>query len=113
MADTGMKAIDYVAKTSRYRLNTVHKDNDDRFYFSLPKPVKMPMHKDDSFFGVDIKHKHRMDRITHRFFNNAKLWWLVAMANDLENGLFLENEVILRIPAMHIIYGHGGILSNR
>ncbi len=101
-----------VGKNSRYRLNTIHKDSEDRFYFSLPRPINIKSNKDDSYFGVEIKHKHRMDKVSNRFFNNSKLWWIIAIANDMDNGLFLDAGNTLRVPAIHGIYGHGGVLSD-
>ncbi len=101
-----------MASDSRYRQRKVYQDSGGSFYFSLPEPVDIPSHSEDRFFLVDFRSRNRMDRISFSFFKNSKLWWLVALANKLDNGLFLDVDTTLRIPAIHTIYGHGGVLSD-
>lgn len=41
----------------------------------------------------------RLDTLAHRFYGNAKYWWVIAVANNIGKGtLYIDPGIQLRIP---------------
>jgi len=86
-----------VKQTSRlrfYELVTV----DDYVFWNLPELPDIPVNDDDKFHrvtGVD-----RIDLLAYEHYGDAVLWWVIAVANDLELvPTDLHEGDVLRIPS--------------
>ena len=99
------------SKTSRYKKLEVFLD-DTNVYFANPEYIEIPHHSDDKYFSVTAKYVNRLDLISHKFYNESKLWWVIAKANGISDPLEIPLNKILRIPAISTLYGSGGVIGN-
>lgn len=81
----------------RYRQANIRRSEDDKdFYESqlLPDVERRP---EDTI--ITTESGQRLDRLAFRFYDDAKLWWVIAAANNLGRGDWTVPEGIqLRIP---------------
>lgn len=107
------KEIKYTnpSKTSRYKKLKTYL-NATNLYFANPSYIEIPEHRDDKFFSVTLQYENRLDLISHKFYNDSKLWWVIAKANFLNNPLEVPSNTILRIPAISTLFGAGGVIGN-
>lgn len=99
------------SKTSRYKKLTVFLDETNLF-MSAPKYIEIPIHEDDNYFSVTPRYVNRLDLIAHKFYHESKLWWAIAIANDLEDPMNIPLDTILRIPAVSTLFGSGGVIGD-
>ena len=99
------------SKVSRYKRLKVYRD-ETNVYFDIPEYLEIPHHPDDQYFSVTQKYIDRIDLVSHKFYNESKLWWVIAKANNLTNPNELPLDTILRIPATATLYGAEGIVGN-
>lgn len=99
------------SKVSRYKKTKVFMD-DTNIFFSPQNYIEVPYHSDDQYFSVTLKYKDRLDLIAHKFYQESKLWWVIAKANNITDPLEVPENTILRIPANATLYGQGGLIGN-
>lgn len=98
-------------ENSRYRRFDVIKDsNGDRFLESWRK-IEIRETENDSFHEIQTKEENRLDLIANQYYDNHKFWWIIALANNLNNPFDLEVGEVLRIPSLEAIYGYEGVFS--
>lgn len=67
------------------------------FFGSRLYPVISPMDTDTIYITGDTDY---LDYMAFKFYNDASLWWVIAMANNLGTGrLSVTPGLQLRIPA--------------
>jgi hypothetical protein len=81
---------------SRYEECEALKDG-GREYTGVRLPTEMPPRPDDRFHTVMTG--DRLDVLSHRYFGDANLWWLICDCNNLPFPLDLQPGMLLRIPA--------------
>lgn len=67
---------------------------------------------DDQFVTVTKEVEGRLDIISNIYYNTPKLWWIIAIANDIIDPFDVEIGKRLRIPPVVSLYNKGGILSS-
>jgi hypothetical protein len=81
----------------RYRQANIRTSEDDKDFYEtqlLPDVERSP---EDTI--ITTESGQRLDRLAFRFYNDAKLWWVIAAANNLGRGDWSVPEGIqLRIP---------------
>ena len=51
------------------------------------------------------KDTDRLDLLAAKYFNNSKLWWLIALVNNLSgDSVAIETGTMLYIPRNHYRY---------
>ena len=75
----------------------VVKDNDGKRYYRPTVVRGIPLKDTDRFiYPVD---GDRFDTLAQRFYGDSNLWWIIAKANNINNGsIGLEPEKRIRIP---------------
>lgn len=59
---------------------------------------KIPFSEDDNY--IIVSSTDRLDLLANRYYNDASYWWVIAVANNINDGtLYLEEGRQLRIPA--------------
>lgn len=96
---------------SRYKFTDVLIDIDGRKFLESIKIKGIRESEDDRFHRVDSGEVNRMDLIAYNYYDNPRLWWVIAYANNIKNPLEIKSGDILRIPSINTLYGYGGILS--
>jgi nucleoid-associated protein YgaU len=81
----------------RYRQANIRTGEDDKDFYEtqlLPDVERSP---EDTI--ITTESGQRLDRLAFRFYDDAKLWWVIAAANNLGRGDWSVPEGIqLRIP---------------
>lgn len=82
--------------TSRYEDSEIIDEDGTRFFEStLPPDVE----RDESDIIITTESGQRLDRIAFRQYGDAKLWWVIAAANNLGRGdLTVPANTRLQIP---------------
>lgn len=74
------------------------------------KPIDIFETREDSFHQVKPGEKNRLDLIADKYYNDAKFWWIIALANDIQDPFYLEQGIVLRIPPRSIVFGRDGVV---
>lgn len=96
---------------SRYNILDILKSNTGEEFLESWKKIEIPESEEDKFHEVQSGEKNRIDLIAHRYYDNSQLWWVIAIANNIKNPLYIDTGDILRIPSLDTLYGYGGVLS--
>lgn len=99
------------SKVSRYKAFKAYMTREN-VYLENPSYIEVPEHPDDTFFLVTGPYVDRLDLISHKFYNESKLWWVIAEANQIINPLEVPINSLLRIPAKSTLFGAGGLIGN-
>jgi len=93
-------AVD-VRKRSRLRFADLVKVDDVEFWDIVDLP-KIPVSTDDRSYQVQSN--DRMDTIAVKFYGDPVLWWVIAVANDMEIcPTDLNVGDLLRIPTLGFV----------
>jgi nucleoid-associated protein YgaU len=97
MADQGVS----VSAGSRLRFGTIGEIDGIQF-FDLVDAPPIPEQPDD--LTHQVKGSDRLDRLANRYYGDSVLWWVIAVANNIE---IVPTEVsqgdILRIPSPRFV----------
>ena len=81
----------------RYRNNLVKKDKDNKRYYKPTIVPNIPI-KDTDIFVYPL-YGDRFDTLAQRYYEDPTLWWIIAKANEINNGkVSPDPELKLRIP---------------
>ena len=82
---------------SRYNEAVILKDNDGKRYYRPTVVRGIPLKDTDRFiYPVD---GDRFDTLAQRFYGDSNLWWIIAKANNINDGsIGLKPEKRIRIP---------------
>ena len=86
---------------SRYKDITIVKTDDGKRYRST---VKYPVinKKSTDIYIVGSQHD-RLDNLAYKYYEDARLWWIIARANNLGKGtLTVPIGTQIRIPSDYI-----------
>lgn len=76
---------------------------DGRTYVNVKYP-SIPINNYD-FITIIVKSTDRLDLLAAQYFNNSKLWWLIAVINGLPgDSVVVEQGTILFIPKEYMRY---------
>ena len=82
---------------SRYKEAVILKDNDGKRYYR-PTVVRGIQLKDTDRFIYPVD-GDRFDTLAQRFYGDSNLWWIIAKANNINDGsIGLKPEKRIRIP---------------
>ena len=70
-----------ISRFSRLRFATLAVVDDIEFWDTLDLP-EIPEQPDDLVYQVEGF--ERLDRLAHRYYNDSRLWWVIAVVNDIE-----------------------------
>ena len=83
--------------SNRYTYNTILKKRDGKRYMSSTIYPKIKPNNDDIYIIVDTT--DRLDLLAHKYYNNPQYYWIIAVANNINNGdMYLEGGTQIRIP---------------
>ena len=83
---------------NRYQYTRVIKQEDTNrsYYESTIYPIVRPS---DSDFYIFSEAGDRLDLLAKKYYNDTTKWWIIAVANNINDGSFYVQEGIqLRIP---------------
>ena len=77
--------------------------SDGRTYINVNYP-HIPVNNYD-FITIMTKSTDRLDLLAAEYFNNSKLWWLIAVINGLPgDSIVVDEGLVLYIPKEYIRY---------
>lgn len=87
--------------SSRYYDAKLKKSADGREVYSSRVYPNIPLRDDDIYVATETG--DRLDTLAYDFYDDSKLWWIIAAANNIHNAVFgFEDGTILRIPQNYI-----------
>lgn len=82
---------------NRYQNNKIQKLKDGRRVYRTKIYPNIP--KSDNDIYIVTQTGDRLDTISHQFFGDSSLWWIIASANNIHDATFsVEDGTTLRIP---------------
>lgn len=77
---------------------------DGNHYAAWSDPTRRDAYAPDILEGVQtVDHVlvlgERLDTLAHRYYNDAELWWVIAMANRIADPFALVPGTRLRVPS--------------
>ena len=81
----------------RYKNTPIRKDKNGVRYYRPTIVPNIPITDGDQFiFPFD---GDRLDSLAQRYYGDSNLWWIIAKANNINNGqIGLDPEKMIRIP---------------
>ena len=85
----------------RYDNNETKKTIDGRNVYRPTIYPNIPLRDDDVYVATETG--DRFDTLSHQFYNDSSLWWIIASANHIHTApIGFADGTILRIPTNHI-----------
>jgi len=98
----------YYDSSSRYRKNievvNINLNNRSLAFPLMIENIKFIDSDIQSYYNVQENESGRLDLIANRVYNNPKLWWAIAIANNIEDTLTEPlSNTSLKIPSINSI----------
>ena len=75
----------------------IRNENNKRVYKTTILPFIQPNIND---IYIDVDYGDKLDAIAFTYYNQASLWWIIALANNIGKGsIYIQNKMQLRIPS--------------
>lgn len=87
---------------SRYRNLERIRYEDGVEIVETPDRVVIGRSSQDQYFEVTDEYMNRLDLVAHRFYNNTRLWWVIAYASNIINPFEIPVGTKLRIPPLSV-----------
>ena len=71
----------------------------------------IPKSDDDIYHIVSTQQQGRPDLIATIYYNDATLYWVILLANELIDPFTLDAGTVIRIPAKTSLYANDGVLN--
>lgn len=74
-------------------------------FWDVPEFPAIPQRPDDGAFEVTDSNDRRLDTISQKVYGDPELWWVIALANDLQLiPTEMKRGMMLRIPASEFVF---------
>ena len=98
----------YYDSSSRYRKNmeviNINLNNRSLSFPLMIDNIKFAASDIQSYYNVQENESGRLDLIANRMYSNPKLWWAIAIANNIEDALTEPiSGISLKIPSINAI----------
>lgn len=78
--------------------------SEDRLHYNVTRYPSININQ-SQFFTIMTKGTDRLDLLAAKYFNNSKLWWLIALINDLPgDSIVVQSGRELYIPRNYYTY---------
>lgn len=83
----------------RYRNTKVLTEEDTKKRY-LESTIYPKINASDDDFYIISEQGDRLDLLAYKYYNDTSMWWIIAVANNLNDAnFFVEPGIQLRIPA--------------
>ena len=100
-------------KISRYGIYRQILTEDHDTYLETINPTPVEESQQDIFHEVLREEENRLDIIANKYYNSPDLWWVIAMANNLIDPMYVKPGTIVRIPPITSLFKWKGALYGR
>lgn len=99
---TYSKNNEYVHNLSRYKILRKITENDDtqNSYLETQNQRFVAESDKDIYHIVKDNEVNRLDLIALKYYDNANLWWAIALANEFIDPFVLAQGTLIRIPSV-------------
>lgn len=98
---------------SRYKnLRRILDEKEKKIYHETWVQKFIDKSDEDIYYTVDISTQGRLDKIAASYYNDARFWWVIALANNIIDPFDVQVGTQLRIPVVTSLYNIGGVLSD-
>ena len=110
------KELEYIDKRSFQNLSrysTTKRIIDDKnnvSYFETINKQQIPESESDTFITVTKETENRLDLISLNSYGNPLFWWIIAIANNIDDPFDIPIGSVLRIPSIYSLYMEGSVL---
>lgn len=81
----------------RYEQASIRENNENESFYETQLLPDVPRRPEDII--IETEAGQRLDRLAFRYYDDAKLWWVIAAANNLGRGDWtVPPDTRLRIP---------------
>ncbi len=86
---------------SRYENNSSKKLDDGRVVYRSCIYPNIPLSDNDIY--IVTQQGDRLDSLSHQFYSDTSLWWIIATANNIHDGsLSVPDGTTLRVPVNYL-----------
>ena len=84
------------------------------FVWGRWEPISFPESEGDIFHVVQQQDIGRLHNLAYSYYGAARLWWVIAWTNQINNPMTMEVGVTLRIPSPQVVLTtlSGGIVQS-
>jgi len=86
---------------NRYKINSYivkkHPDNGGQIHYSMYWFKEMKTNYDDIIHIVEVN--EMLDYIAYKYYNDERLWWIIAEFNNIKMPLDIYPRQVLRFPS--------------
>ena len=91
---------------SRYKnLRTLYNEDRKVIVHENWNKVSIPISDQDNYYIVDMLTENRLDIIANSYYNSPRYWWVIALANNIDDPFDVPRGTNLRIPPLSSITG--------
>ena len=106
-----LKPINYT-NNSRYKnLRTLYDENRKVIVHETWKPMYVKEESSDTFYTVTLETENRLDMIANSYYDSPRYWWVIALANNIDDPFDVPSGTLLRIPSIYNVVG-GDVIGN-
>ena len=90
---------------SRFRSTDLYQDSETGVFFWGNWGISnISPHKTDTYHEVTAGEENRLDLISYAEYSTPKLWWVIALANNITNPLNIKPGIRLRVPSLSRVF---------
>lgn len=105
---------DYSVGVSRYNvLRKITDTETNTTYLETQNQKVIPSGNGDFTHIVTVGEENRLDIIANKYYNDASLWWAIAMANNIIDPFVIPRGKSLRIPSISTLNLQSNGILNR
>lgn len=91
---------------SRYKsLRTLYNEDRKVIVHENWNKVSIPRSSQDKYYTVEMVSENRLDMIASSYYNSPRYWWVIALANDIDDPFDVPKGTLLRIPPLSSLTG--------
>ena len=98
-------------RSSRYNRCYRYRDENGVEFQETQDKIEIPVSKNDSYYRVTEGEVDRLDLVSHKYYKTPLLWWVIALASNIDDPFNVPVGTLLRVPPMSTIYGVRGVQS--
>lgn len=83
----------------------------DVYYQETVDRKTIPESKNDTYVTIDKTSENRLDVIANIVYGYAPYWWILAIANNIEDPFNIPIGTTIRCPALISLYGSDSVFS--
>lgn len=97
---------------SRYQETLrIFDQSNDVYYQETVDRKTIPESNTDVFITVTKSSENRLDIIANMVYSYSLYWWVIAMANDIDDPFNVPIGTVLRCPPLASLYGSNSVFS--